>query len=1114
MIVGAFGLRKDPFRITPDPQFFFAGAKMRPALEELAAALLGRRGLVLVLGDSGTGKTTLLRKMEADLEAAGSIAIIVTQPRTGIDDILHRWAEKLGIEAEPGGRAAMVAAIRARQRAAGRDALAVILVDEADHCSEPLLRDLIALGVPAQDGGDGLQSVLAGQKVLEARLSLELPDVHRRVAAVTHLERLSHDDVDAYVRHRLRLAGYVGPELFPEQLVDRIAQLTDGVPRLINHLCGRALALASQAGESVVLTETLDEAARDCMLLEGQATASRPIVAEQPAAPRRPMLAERFAAQKSTAAAPPRTSELDIPSLTTGEAAVASRAKAKLEVASPRARPDKGAAASAASADSASAPAAEATSVEIPKPPVAKEPATRSSRNQPVGRTPPEARQAEPSDESSSEIPIVTLVAPPAEPADTSAAIPEEMIPAGAEESAIPPARGAEAETVLELALSAMVNNEETAVAAAPASERASAELPVAARTEAPDGLPAQALARHAVDESSPGEGERYVPISRAAVSKLVGRRRIRLPSEGSSVASTPPSPEGPLAPPSPPPPAPAFQPPTASVAEPAPAAISSELEPRRRRSMIETSEHRHEPVVVRSSGWLRRAALLGVLVVGAGAGAYAYYFWSSDAPGLPKTTASDAAAPATAPAMPPPTLAPATPPQGRGAATPTGVAGDSEPKAPEDLPTARAEEEGSQERPALPVPKILRLPVIDPRQSSPAGAASSPRDVSPIERSPSGSSSIDAPPASTVAALSTPLAQTWVRSGDAVVIADSATPSVSPLPQAPPETGADSDWPSIAVAAPPPAGDLAPKPPEAPIDAGASATRLATAAAIETSIERPAPQTQESSHAPATIRQDSEPTAAPRMSDALQGAVPPPAPPAARSDAMAPVRGSQSAPPTGSTSPSTGSASVPDSPDARIAEPATAGGTAVPAESKVDAPPPVQPSAALSVAEPLVGRADVRPQGASAESPPPALAPSGAVPTDVAPIRMAEPTRAAAVAVPSSPPAGGIRLTQGGGGVNAEQLIARGDIYMRDGDIASARLLFEAAARLGNAAAARRIGTTYDPIEHRRLRIVGVSPNAQIALDWYRQAMDANDGEARRRHAELSAWMARGGAR
>lgn len=104
--------------------------------------------------------------------------------------------------------------------------------------------------------------------------------------------------------------------------------------------------------------------------------------------------------------------------------------------------------------------------------------------------------------------------------------------------------------------------------------------------------------------------------------------------------------------------------------------------------------------------------------------------------------------------------------------------------------------------------------------------------------------------------------------------------------------------------------------------------------------------------------------------------------------------------------------------------------------------------------------------------------------------------------------------MTQGGGGVGAEQLIARGDIYLRDGDIASARLLFEAAVRLGNAAAARRIGTTYDPIEHRRLRIVGVSPNAQIALDWYRQAMEAGDAEARRRHAELSAWIARGGAR
>src|SRR5512145_217111 len=108
MIVGAFGLKKDPFRITPDPQFFFVGATMRPGLDELAAALIGRRGLLLVLGDSGTGKTTLLRKMEADLEDAGSIALIVTQPRAGIDDILNRWAEKLGISSESKDRAQLV----------------------------------------------------------------------------------------------------------------------------------------------------------------------------------------------------------------------------------------------------------------------------------------------------------------------------------------------------------------------------------------------------------------------------------------------------------------------------------------------------------------------------------------------------------------------------------------------------------------------------------------------------------------------------------------------------------------------------------------------------------------------------------------------------------------------------------------------------------------------------------------------------------------------------------------------------------------------------------------------------------------------------------------------
>ena len=237
MIYQAFyGLTDMPFRPTPDPRYLFASTRHRLALSQLTYAVGERTGLVVLTGEAGTGKTTLLRTLLHGVDPTVRVAYIYNAGLT-MEGLVEYMLGEWGVSA--------AGASHAEQRAALEDFLLdqnrrglhpVLVIDEAHTLA---LETLQALGGLA---GPLLQIVLVGQP--ELRDKLERPAMARiaqRIRQRCHIATLSPDETRLYVRHRLAVAGAADPGLFTDAAINRIAQYSDGTPRLINLVCDLCL---------------------------------------------------------------------------------------------------------------------------------------------------------------------------------------------------------------------------------------------------------------------------------------------------------------------------------------------------------------------------------------------------------------------------------------------------------------------------------------------------------------------------------------------------------------------------------------------------------------------------------------------------------------------------------------------------------------------------------------------------------------------------------------------------------------------------------------------------------------------------------------------------------
>lgn len=242
MYLDYYGLTEAPFDITPNPRFMFYSAKHREAYNHLMYGIRERKGFVQLTGEVGAGKTTLCRAMLEQLDDRYSTALILN-PVMSPDELMKAIAIEFGLPVNGLDRLDTIAVINQfllQQVERGKETL--LIIDEAQDLTEELLEQVRLLSNLETDNRKLLQIVLLGQPELRDRLnSPRLRQLRQRITVRYHLLPLSQREVSQYVSHRLHLCGGNGTPCFTRAAVWRICRYTQGIPRLVNALCDKAL---------------------------------------------------------------------------------------------------------------------------------------------------------------------------------------------------------------------------------------------------------------------------------------------------------------------------------------------------------------------------------------------------------------------------------------------------------------------------------------------------------------------------------------------------------------------------------------------------------------------------------------------------------------------------------------------------------------------------------------------------------------------------------------------------------------------------------------------------------------------------------------------------------
>jgi general secretion pathway protein A len=277
-----FGLKVKPFAVTPDPRFLYAGKSHREALASLIYGVKQRRGFIRLVGEVGTGKTTLLRALLERLEVEIR-TVLITHTTIDKEELLRMILNDLEMPCDRLNRVQMIQSLHdlVLMQLQNRLPPPLIIVDEAQNLADEVLEEIRLLTNLEVVDSKLLQVILAGQPELERKLEKpNLRQLGQRVAVRARLEPLGEDDTAAYVRHRLKIAGAKDVDLFSAKALATVWRRTAGLPRLINILCEQSLMNAFGADKKRVDESLVEEAVHDLGL-------DRPGAGAPPIAPRR-----------------------------------------------------------------------------------------------------------------------------------------------------------------------------------------------------------------------------------------------------------------------------------------------------------------------------------------------------------------------------------------------------------------------------------------------------------------------------------------------------------------------------------------------------------------------------------------------------------------------------------------------------------------------------------------------------------------------------------------------------------------------------------------------------------------------------------------------------------
>lgn len=279
-----------PFQLTPDSRFFFGSTGHSKAIAHLNYGLAQSEGFIVITGEVGAGKTTLVEWLRSQMDPAAFTIARVSTTQVSENDLFRLAMAGFGLTGELG-KAALLQRFQdvlRRHQATGRRCL--LIVDEAQNLSFAALEELRMLSNLTVDGRTALQTVLLGQPQFRRLLaSPDLDQLRQRVLTSYHLGPLSQAETRAYIEHRLHAVGWAGDPQWDDAAFEAVFTHTGGIPRRINRLCSRVLLYGGLEGThditGDVVEATASELASDLDGVEAGMEAAGAALPDAPSSP-------------------------------------------------------------------------------------------------------------------------------------------------------------------------------------------------------------------------------------------------------------------------------------------------------------------------------------------------------------------------------------------------------------------------------------------------------------------------------------------------------------------------------------------------------------------------------------------------------------------------------------------------------------------------------------------------------------------------------------------------------------------------------------------------------------------------------------------------------------